>query len=753
MNLELASTILYFLFGGFLIYLAVTITRDNFTERLNKVTGSMLTCAGLGPIFLAMGSLLAKESGNVSGIQESLLYNLHFFWEFFFPFLMIFSWKYPLDKLRNTRYPRIIYFVFIPQILHILLLVFYENIQSFFGFFIQEPDAEGLISRLLSPISYLFNWAQIIIGLLKSYHLNIFESINLLYVLVAFYFMESGRKKVVNPRIQSQTMVVLWGFRVGLFLLAISFLGGNIFGYNFNKPIETIILITALFSFTFSLVYATIRHQFLEVRLVFRQSFVYTITSAVLVGAYILLVIQSKKWLEPVFGSQAEMVSYVFIILILLIFQPINNWIDNTIKSLFIKTKTDHRNIIERFSRQVISQFEPKHLRQIIDETLRTSLLVDKVYFVLFDDTINDYALLPENDSERRIVIDRADIMLRGINLLDNPTFFSSLTNYTEDSKLAEMLQERKIRLILPMKDADHLLGFLALTDKLSRYRFSSEDINLLGVLSNQMVSALTNARLYVESLERIRLQEEVSMAREIKLDLLPAHPPVMENTVISAHTIPSRTIGGDFYDFIPLDNNRMGILIADASGKGMPAALMIAQIQAMIRSELNNGIHMTTMLKNVNHQIVKSTYPEKYVTLFYGELKYETGEFHYSNAGHNYPILIKEDGTTDLLKVGGPVVGALPDMDYESHKVILNENDLLFLFTDGLSEAMNDEEEEYTEERIMRFLCSNRIHEPNKLIEMILDDVKSHDNSFPPRDDTTIVALKMNGKIINDRS
>ena len=415
---------------------------------------------------------------------------------------------------------------------------------------------------------------------------------------------------------------------------------------------------------------------------------------------------------------------------------------------MFLRTRTDHRNIIERFSRQVISQFDPAQLRQIIEETLKTFLLVDRVHFVLFNDTINEYAFIPSDEHSRQIVLERSDMMLRGINLLDKPTLSNALQDYDEDSELARILDERRVRLILPMKDAKHLLGFLALTDKITGYRYSSDDLNLLGVLSNQMVTALTNARLYVESLERIRLQEEVSMARQIQLDLLPSEPPKLTCSEISALSTPSRTVGGDFYDFIELADGRIGIVIADASGKGMPAALMIAQIQAIIRSEVNNGNPISTMLKHVNQQVAMTTSSEKYATLFYGELHTETGEFHYSNAGHNYPILIRGDGSMELLQVGGLVVGALPHMEYQSARTVLGPDDILFLFTDGLSEAMDEQEQEYTEERIREFIRTHRGEDACDLMEHILNDVHSFDPTDPPRDDTTIVAIKMNNAL-----
>ena len=677
--------------------------------------------------------------------EDTTIYSLHYVWEFFFPSLLLFSWIFPVDRLRGFRRPRLRYLIFVPYVMHLLIALFFDELIDFLGDLRIDTSQEGFSSIIMQPFAGLMSWLHILVSFVRSYDVNIFGAVSIIYVIAASYFLESGKKYVTNPRLMTQTRVVLWGIRTGLGLLLIAQLGTTVLPYELPETVKSILMILAVATGAGILIFATIRYQFLDVRLIFRQSFIYSITSAVLVGIYILLVIKSKEFLDPVFGEQAQLVSYAFIILVLLFFQPINNWIDEFIRSLFIRTRTDHRNVIERFSRQVISLFNPLKLRNIIDETMKTTLLVEKVYFVLYDDQVEEYALLVSEDNSRRSVIARDDLMLRGINLLDTPTYFHSLSDYRDNSNLATVLEERSVKLILPMKDADHLLGFVALTDKAAGYTYSSEDLNLLGVLSNQMVTALINARLYVESLERIRLQEEVSMARQIQLDLLPSKPPELSCANISAHSTPSRTVGGDFFDFVEVDGERVGIVIADASGKGMPAALMIAQTQAILKSEVCNGNPIDVVLKNMNQHIVDSSSAEKYVTLFYGEFDTVSGRFCYANAGHNYPLLVRANGELELLTAGGTVIGALPKMQYQSDSVQLHTNDILFFFTDGLSEAMDKNEVEYTEERIRKYIVEHRNQDPQTLINMILKDVREFDPTYPPRDDTTIIALKVN--------
>jgi len=753
MQLELLHTLIFFLTGGFLVFMAITITRDNFTSLANRASGAMLFFAGLGTLAMALGYVIDPSGSLTSEFRGSPMYALHHVWEFFFPSLLIFSWLFPIDRLSRFHHPRIRYLVFVPQLFHLSLALLYQRLMGFLNLLIESSNDDSFTGMVLAPFAWVFQQVMLLVAYIRTNDQVIFGLINVCYLLIAIYFFETSRRYLTNPRLQSQTRLVTCGMRVGLGLYTLAYASSTFWRSSYANTAGTYLLIGAILGGGGFLVNAIIRHRFLNVQLFFRQSMINTLISSTLVGLYILAAMRSQSILEPIFGAQAEVISYLFILLILLLFQPISTWIDNVIRSMFMRTRTDYRNIVERFSRQVISVFDPQQLRSSIEEIMKTSLLVDQVYFVLFDDSLGEYAILKSNDQDRRIVIDRQDMMLRGINLLDTSTRYTALSSYQEDSRLAEFLTDRRVRVVLPLKDAQNLLGFLALSARSAGYRYTAEDFNLLGVLSNQMVTAMTNARLYVDSLERLRLEEEVNMARQIQLDLLPSRPPICPVSVISASSTPSRTVGGDFYDFIPLENeHRLGIVIADASGKGMPAALMVAQIQAILRSEVNNGNPIKQVLENMNQQVATSTSSEKYVTLFYAELDQTNCILYYANAGHNYPLLVRANGDLELLETGGPVIGAFPNIKYASDSVQLNPDDVLFFFTDGLSEAMDDDDVEYGEGRIRRFLVDHRSEEPQAIIDEILADVRRHDPTTPPQDDTTIVTIKIcNGAPRND--
>ncbi len=736
-------TAAYFVFGGIFLFLAFSVMRDNLSNRLNRITGLMLFFAALGPILLAFAAIVRPNVSAEAPFEESILYNMLYTWELFFPAFLLFSMAFPVDRLSEMKWPKLRYLIFLPQIFHLLLVVVFSDPDKILNL-LDVESGEGFASLIIEPLSYVLKWVVLGFTLILSSEVTLFSTINIIYVIVGLYFINRGRGQIRNVELKRQSTIFIWGvsFAVGLYTLG--FLIPRMFSIEISETLRTTILFLSLTVGGGSVIWSIIRYQFLDVTVLVRQSLVYTITSGILVGLYILIVSRANRWLTSMFGEQTAVANIAFIVVALILFQPINIRLDNLIKRFFIKRSSDYRNILEQLSRRLISVLDPVQLRNMIEKTLRTTILVDKVYFVLFDDKLDDYVLLSSEDYPDRVVIDRNDIFLGGVGQLDASTMINRLGLYRHGSILSDEMEKRRVQLILPLKDAEHLLGFLALTEKVSGYRYNAEDRTMLGVISNQLVTVLTNARLYIDSLEKQKLDEEMAMARQIQLDLLPKRPPSSSSCTISAFSIPSRTIGGDFYDFILKKDDTFGMVIADASGKGLPAALMVAQVQAMLRAEIDNENSISNILGNVNRHITELTGVEKYATLFYGEYCSKSGQFRYSNAGHNHPILIRADGSYELLIKGGTIIGAFSDAQFEDEATVLNHDDLLFLYTDGLSEAMNKNEEEYGQERIINYLMDKRAWDTNQIIEGILNDVRQFDPTYPPQDDTTIIVLKV---------
>lgn len=741
---QLIFTLAYFALGGGLIYLSVLIVRDSARVRLNRVTAVMLFLAGLGPVFAALGTVISPYQA-ASPLKESPLYNLFYIWELFFPTLLYFSWVFPFDRLEGKKL-RWRWMIFIPHLFHLFLLVVVSDTDQLFELIVFEPGDSSLLNSIKETMTSVMTWLMIPLGLVISSHKKFFSIINLAYVIGAVSFLYVGMKHVTADRLRKQVRVIIMGLHASLGVYIFTFILPNLFPLELSDNLKFVLGAVMLLVGTGSIAWAIIRYQFLDVRLIIRQSLVYTASSGVLVGTYLFAITRFSSFLESLFGQQMPVINIALIVVALMLFQPINAQIDNIIKRMFIRDKGDYRNIANRLSAQIINILDRKQLFQIIENTLQTNLLIKEVGFAIYDDEKKAYIYFTSADAEP-ITLSDSDPLLGAIGQLKAPTFFDRIDTWHLGSSLATHFKVGDVQMIVPLNDRDHLLGFMTLTDKLSGFKFSYEDSTLLSTLANQMVISLTNVRLYRESLVRQRLQEEMNMARKIQMDLLPDTPPQGKNFSIAAHSSPSRTVGGDFYDFITTDQNGcFGLVIADVSGKGMPAALLAAQIQAAIRSHTGRG-DVGEAISSVNNLITNlSSSSGKYATLFYGEFDPNNNNFEFSNAGHNYPFLIKGDGSHELLIKGGTVLGAFEHVPYDSLSVKLDPDDLLFFYTDGLSEAMNDDEEEYGEDRILEYLKNNRTRSSEEIREGILADVNRFAKAGAADDDTTLIVFKIIG-------
>ena len=740
---QLIFAVIYFALGVGLIFLAILIIRDSARLRLNRVTSAMLFLAGLGPIFAALGTVISRYQ-TASPLKESYLYNLFYIWELFFPVLLYFSWVFPHDRLLGRR-RRWRLLIFVPHFFHVILLVFFSNTDRILNMLTIKPGQGGLLNTILEPLASVMTWLMVPIGLILSSHKNFFALINLVYVVLAVTYLFRGMKHVEAPRLRRQVKVIILGIHISMGIYIFAFILPSLFAVQISDTLSALFAVIALTVGAGSVAWAIIRHQFLDVRLIVRQSLVYTVSSALLVGAYVFAITRLSALVESFLGQPMPIINIGFIIVALILFQPINSQVDNVIKRMFIRDRADYRNVINQLSSQIINILERDQLFRLVEDTLKGSMLVRRVGFSIYDDALQAY-LYFRDSTVSGDKLSQTDPMLGAIGQLKSPTFYDRIELWRRGSALATVLHTSEIHLIVPLNDRDHLLGFLSLTDKTSGFKFTLEDITLLSTLANQMVVALTNVRLYRESLIKQRLEEEMNLARQIQVDLLPDSPPRGAGFHIEAHSQPSRTVGGDFYDFVPTNvAGGFAMVIADVSGKGMPAALLAAQIQAALRSEISNRRIVSDTVTNVNNIVANlSSSSGKYATLFYGEYRPETKEFEFSNAGHNYPVLVRADGSFEFLQTGGTIIGAFEGLVYEAQKVILNADDLVFIYTDGLSEAMDAHEQEFGVDRIVSFLQKHRHCPPDEIKLGILQQVRSFSVVDPPEDDTTIIIFKI---------
>ncbi len=307
------------------------------------------------------------------------------------------------------------------------------------------------------------------------------------------------------------------------------------------------------------------------------------------------------------------------------------------------------------------------------------------------------------------------------------------------------LLERLGAQLLIPMLLKDQLLGFLALSPKLSEQAYAPSDLRLLRSVGGQVALALENARLTsavaAEVARRERLNRELEIAREVQEQLFPQGKPKVPGLDYAALCRPARGVGGDYYDFVDLPSGSFGLAIGDVSGKGIPAALLMASLQASLRGQATFGTtDLAQLMGRVNRLMCDSSAINRYATFFYGEYQPTSRVLRYVNAGHNPPMLVRSDGEVVRLDAGGPVVGLLDLASYMAAEVTLRPGDRFIAFTDGVSEAMNSHDEEWGEEHLLEAFRACDGLSPAEAIGRVIAGADAFAAGAPQHDDMTLV-------------
>ncbi len=273
--------------------------------------------------------------------------------------------------------------------------------------------------------------------------------------------------------------------------------------------------------------------------------------------------------------------------------------------------------------------------------------------------------------------------------------------------------------------------------------RFSESDRLFLEDLSIQAALAIENAYLYAEAIGKKKLEEELDLAHDIQQKLLPLASPQKPGYDIHGLNIAAQAVGGDYYDFIELDENSLLFALGDVSGKGMAAALLMASLQASFRAQA--GIHskLTDLTSTLNEHIYNSTDLTKYITLFSGILDIENNEIKYTNAGHNPPILVRNNGAVELLTDGGIPLGFIPQSVYSESYIAIEKGDILIVFSDGVTETLDENENEFGDSRLEELIRQNKNLGSREIIKKIIDSLQEFSVGNPAPDDITMIILK----------
>lgn len=312
----------------------------------------------------------------------------------------------------------------------------------------------------------------------------------------------------------------------------------------------------------------------------------------------------------------------------------------------------------------------------------------------------------------------------------------------TMDKRYISTHRETKSEIVVPIKVGERIVGVLNMeSNKVAAY--DRESLYLIDAFASQAAVALERAMLHEKMLKNKSLDEQLKIARQIQLSFLPKKDPIIKGYDVSGINIPSGEVGGDYYDFLHIIDHQTGVPIADVSGKGIPASLIMASFRASLIAEIRNNYAIRIICRKVNSLLYESVEDGNYVTAFYGVLDSKNHIFTFSNCGHNQPILLRVDGTIEFLLEGGPALGVIPGAEYEERPVFIHPGDLMFLYTDGVSEIYDKDGVEFGVDNIIAALKKYRSLGSKEILEKIYEQVKLYAAPSQIFDDLTMVALK----------
>lgn len=312
------------------------------------------------------------------------------------------------------------------------------------------------------------------------------------------------------------------------------------------------------------------------------------------------------------------------------------------------------------------------------------------------------------------------------------------------DSRFGGVTWDANVRSLLcvPLLIKSELTGVLLVYNKKGGQQFDTDDERLLAIIASQSAQIVDNARLYEEEKALSKIREQVRLTAEIQAHLLPRAAPAIAGYDVAGRSVAAQEMGGDSFDYNPLQNGAWSIALGDVSGKGLPASLLMANVQGMIRMLSSLDLSPAEVMGRANQLLCRSTPPEKFVTFFLSTLDPASHVLTFCNAGHSPGFHFNRGGVGRLV-TRGAVLGMIENLVYQQDSVALTPGDVVVIYSDGVTEAVDGDDQEFGDERLCEVVTQHRTRSAADILEALFDAVERHQSNQPQYDDITAVVIK----------
>ncbi len=498
------------------------------------------------------------------------------------------------------------------------------------------------------------------------------------------------------------------------------------------------ILIPATFA------YAIVRFQMLNVRVIVRRTFLYAATTAVLLGLYALVVALANLVFSSSRLSASPLFNFGFFLVGISLFEVMRRRLQAPLDKLFFREKFDYQAALLEMSEAITGELDLGRIADYLTSSVAATMRLEKTSIWLRD---RDGWLERRGRREDRLSPSAA--VRRVLRQEGKPSDLEEISLHFADGEseeFRERLAAEGFRLLVPLVYRERLMGIVALKEKLSGERFDRDDLSLLSTLANQSALAIETALLHDEMTRQAELKRDLEIARDIQISLLPRQVPEIPGFGFLGGSIPARVVGGDFYDFIPFDDRRVGIVIGDVSGKSVPASLLMVASKEIVYSRALTTTDPGQLFQESNRRIY-AIKRRMFVSLGFFLLDADAMSLRYAIGGQPLPILLRPSN-------GGPCLieppehrlplGAFREVPYDTRELFLKRGDLIFFYTDGFTEAMDSDMNPFGEERLMASVEARKAGTLDEVAKGVLADLRDFVGGAEQYDDMTFLFLRV---------